>query len=216
MNENSQKITDQENLEDSKIIQELKNISINSDGLPSLIKALENFECKLKSLNNVGNIFTIEVFKIFDELIKKDNIKINLILSRICIDIISNDSLYNNYLMFEKDDSNRIDCLIRLISDCSSIIEKLEGFVFDPELFKLKNKTMDLLKCIYFNCKNKISNDEKLRMLEELIESLPPKFYSNAFIELNKNKYLYDIFKSQTLDKIASFDDKFMQVNNYF
>ena len=216
MNENSQKITDQENLEDSKIIQELKNINIDSDDLPFLIKALENFECKLKSLRNVGNIFTNEVFKIFDRLINKDNIKINLILSRIYIDIISNDSLYNNYLMFEKDDNNKIDCLIILISDCSSIIEKLEGFVFDPELFKLKNKTMDLLKCIYFNCKNKISNDEKLRILEELIDTLPPKFYSNAFIELNKNKYLYDIFKSQTLDKIASFDDKFMQVNNYF
>ena len=216
MNENSQKITDQENLEDFKIIQELKNISIDSDDLSSLIKALENFECKLKSLNNVDNIFINEVFAIFDRLINKDNIKINLILSRIYIDIISNDSLYKNYLMFEKDDNNKIDCLIILISDCSSIIEKLEGFVFDPELFKLKNKTMDLLKCIYFNCKNKISNDEKLRILEDLIDTLPPKFYSNAFIELNKNKYLYDISKSQTLDKIASFDDKFMQVNNYF
>ena len=112
MNENSQKITDQENLEDFKIIQELKNISIDSDDLSSLIKALENFEYKLKSLNNVGNIFINEVFKIFDELIKKDNIKINLILSRIYTDIISNDSLYNDYLMFEKDDSNKIDCNI--------------------------------------------------------------------------------------------------------
>ena len=41
MNENSQKITDQENLEDSKIIQELKNINIDSDDLPSLLKALK-------------------------------------------------------------------------------------------------------------------------------------------------------------------------------
>ena len=208
--------SNQENLEDFQIIQELKYINIDSEDLPSLIKGLGNFECKLKSLRNVDNIFTNEVFKIFDRLINKDNIKINLILSRIYIGIISNHSLYNNYLMFEKDDNNKIDCLIILISDCSSIIEKLEGFVYDPELFKLKNKTMDLLKCIYFNCKNKINNDEKLRILEELIDTLPPKFYSNAFIELNKNKDLYDIFKSQTLDKIASFDDKFMQVNNYF
>ena len=215
-NENNQKLTDQENLDDFKIIKELKNINIDSEKLPSLTKALDNFKCKLKSLNNVGNILTNEVFKIFDKLIKKDRIKINLILSRIYLGIISNNSLYNNYLMFEKDDSNRIDCLIRLISDCSSIIEKLEGFVFDPELFKFKNKTMDLLKCIYFNCKNKINNDEKIRKLEELIDTLPPKFYSNAFIELNKNKDLYDIFKSQTLDKIASFEDKFLQVNNYF
>jgi len=216
INENNQKTTGQQNLEDIEIIQELKKIKIDSEDLSSLNKDLGNFECKLRSLSNVNNIFSNEVFNIFDKLIKKDNIKINLILSRIYLDIISNDSLYNNYLMFEKDDNNKIDYLIKLISDCSSIIEKLEGFVFDPELFKFKNKTMDLLKCFYFNCKSKINNDKKIMKLEELIDTLPPKFYSNAFIELNKNRDLYDIFKSQSLDKIVTFEDKFLQVNNYF
>jgi len=216
INKNNQKTTGQENLEDFEIIQELKKIKIDSEDLSSLNKDLGNFECKLRSLRNVVNIFSNEVFNIFDKLIKKDNIKINLILSRIYLDIISNDSLYNNYLMFEKDDNNKIDYLIKFISDCSSIIEKLEGFVFDPELFKFKNKTMDLLKCFYFNCKSKINNDKKIMKLEELIDTLPPKFYSNAFIELNKNRDLYDIFKSQSLDKIVTFEDKFLQVNNYF
>jgi len=216
INENNQKTTGQQNLEDIEIIQELKKIKIDSEDLSSLNKDLGNFECKLRSLSNVNNIFSNEVFNIFDKLIKKDNIKINLILSRIYLDIISNDSLYNNYLMFEKDDNNKIDYLIKFISDCSSIIEKLEGFVFDPELFKFKNKTMDLLKCFYFNCKSKINNDKKIMKLEELIDTLPPKFYSNAFIELNKNRDLYDIFKSQSLDKIVTFEGKFLQVNNYF
>ena len=216
INENNQKTTGQQNLEDIEIIQELKKIKIDSEDLSSLNKDLGNFECKLRSLRNVVNIFSNEVFNIFDKLIKKDNIKINLILSRIYLDIISNDSLYNNYLMFEKDDNNKIDYLIKFISDCSSIIEKLEGFVFDPELFKFKNKTMDLLKCFYFNCKSKINNDKKIMKLEELIDTLPPKFYSNAFIELNKNRDLYDIFKSQSLDKIVTFEGKFLQVNNYF
>ena len=214
INENSQHQTEQE-----EIIQSLKNIDIDSEDLTSLIKDLQTFEIKLKSLSNVCYIFTNEAFQIFNKLIKKDNVKIHLILSRIYIEIISHDSLYDNYLMFEENDSNKIekvDLLLQLISDCSSLIEKLEGFVFDPKLFNFKNKTLDLLKCIYFNCKSKINDDEKSKKLQELLDTLPPKFYSNAFTELNKNKDLYEVFKSQTEDKIASFEDKFLEINNYF
>ena len=214
INENNQNQTEQE-----EIIQNLKNINIDTEDMTSLIKDLEIFEMKLKSLNNVCYIFKKEVFQIFNKLIQKDNVKIHLILSRIYIEIISHDSLYDNYLMFGEDDSNKIekvDLLLQLISDCTSLIEKLEGFVFDPKLFKFKNKTLDLLKCIYFNCKNKINDNEKSKKLQELLDTLPPKFYSNAFTELNKNKDLYEVFKSQTEDKIASFEDKFLEINNYF
>ena len=220
INENNLNQTEKE--EDSKdleIVQNLQNINVDSEDLTSLIKDLQTFETKLKLLNNVCYIITNEVFQILKKLIEKDNIKIHLILSRIYIDIISNDSLYNNYLMFGEDDSNKIekvDLLLQLISDCTSLIEKLDGFVFDPKLFKFKNKTLDLLKCIYFNCKSKINDDEKSKKLQELLDTLPPKFYSNAFTELNKNKDLYEVFKSQTQDKIASFEDKFLEINNYF
>ena len=92
----------------------------------------------------------------------------------------------------------------------------MEGFVFDPKLFNFKNKTLDFLKFINFNCKNIIDDDEKSKKLQELIDTLPPKFYSNAFTELNKNKDLNEVFKSQTQNKIASFEDKFLEINNYF
>ena len=214
INENNQNQIEQE-----EIIQNLKNINIDSEDLTSLIKDLETFEMKLKSLRNVCYIFTKDVFEIFNKLIQKDNVKIHLVLSRIYIEIISHDSLYDNYLMFGEDDSNKIekvDLLLQLISDCTSLIEKLEGFVFDQKLFKFKNKTLDLLKCIYFNCKSKIKDDEKSKKFQELLDTLPPKFYSNAFTELNKNKDLYEVFKSQTQDKIASFEDKLLEINNYF
>ena len=220
INENNLNKTEKE--EDSKdleIVQNLQNINVDSEDLTSLIKDLQTFEAKLKLLNNVCYTITNEVFQILKKLIEKDNIKIHLILSRIYINIISHDSLYNNYLMFGEDDSNKIekvDLLLQLISDCTSLIEKLDGFVFDPKLFKFKNKTLDLLKCIYFNCKSKINDDEKSKKLQELLDTLPPKFYSNAFTELNKNKDLYEVFKSQTQDKIASFEDKFLEINNYF
>ena len=66
-------------------------------------------------LSNVCYIFKNEVFQIFGKLIQKENIKIHLILSRIYIDIISHYSLYNNYLMFDKEDKNKIEKVDRLI-----------------------------------------------------------------------------------------------------
>mgnify|MGYP006988877442 FL=1 len=110
MNGNKQTQTEQEDeSKDLEIIQKLKNINIDSEDLVPLIEDLETFESRLELLSNVCYIFTNEVFQIFKKLIEKDNIKIHLILSRIYIDIISNDSLYNSYLMFEKDDSNKIE-----------------------------------------------------------------------------------------------------------
>ena len=219
LGENELKLKEEEKAKDLELITELKNINLDSKDLLSLTNDLVKFEENLKSLNNVCNIFTDEVFDIFKKISEKENIKMHLILSRIYINIISNDSLYKDYLLFQEDDPNKldkVDCLLKLIEQCTSLIEKLSGFVFDPELFKFKNKTLDLLKCIYFNCKSKIKDDAKINKLQEYLDTLPPKFYSNAFTELNKNKDIFEVFKSQTQDKITSFEDKFLEINNYF
>ena len=113
INENNLNKTEKE--EDSKdleIVQNLQNINVDSEDLTSLIKDLQTFE---SLLSNVCYIFKNEVFQILKKLIEKDNIKIHLILSRIYINIISHDSLYNNYLMFDKEDKNKIEKVDRLI-----------------------------------------------------------------------------------------------------
>ena len=73
------------------------------------------------------------------------------------MNIISNDSLYLKYLTSLDEDKTNL--IIQFIDECISLIEKLNGFVFDPELFKFKVKTLSLIKCILFNCKKSITNE---------------------------------------------------------
>ena len=106
--------------------------------------------------------------------------------------------------------------MVQLIDECIILIQKLNGFVFDPELFKFKEKVLSLIKCIYFNCKQKITNLVISQKFESLIDSFPAQFYSETYNELSKDKDLYDILNSQDQEKINNFEDKFAQINNYF
>lgn len=157
---------------------------------------------------------TEENCEILRKLNARDNIKINLLLTKIYINIISNESLYLNYLL--EIDEQKINIMVQIIDECIILIQKLVGFVFDHEMFKFKEKTLSLIKCIYFNCKKEITNLTIVQKLENLLDSFPTQFYSETFNELTKDKDLYDILKSEDIDKINNFEDKFAQINNYF
>ena len=190
-----------------------------SKDLFSLIDTLKDFETKIKSLKSINSILTKENFLFFKKLFLKDNIKINLLLIRIYMNIINNKSLYNEYLVSitnKESDNSKIDILLMLIENCVSLTEKLDGFVFSYLLFQFKKKIIDLVKCIYFNCKNKIYIDEKLEALEDYMENLPTKFFSYSFLEMIKSKDLFDICKSQDSNKITNFEERFSEVNNYY
>ena len=199
---------------DEKIINFFKTINPNLEDLVTLVNNLSQFNYELKSIKNISFFLTEENFEILKKLNARENIKINLLLSKIYINIISNESLYLNYLI--EIDEPKINLLIQLIDECIILIQKLSGFVFDPDMFKFKEKTLSLIKCIYFNCKKKITNLTISQKLESLLNSFPTQFYSETFNELNKDKDLFDILKSEDQDKINNFEDKFAQINNYF
>ena len=165
-------------------------------------------------MKDVSFFITEENIGILKKLNEKDNIKINLLLSKLYINLISNESLYSNFLV-EIEEQN-LNLIMQVIDECIILIQKLSGFVFDPEMFKFKEKTLSLIKCIYWNCKKKITNITISQKLEGLIDSFPTQFYSETYNELNKEKDLYDILKSQDQEKINNFEDKFAQINNYF
>ena len=175
---------------------------------------LSLFNHELKSFKNISFFINSENLDILKKINAKDNIKINLILSKIYNNIISNESLYSQYLIEITEE--KINLIMQIIDECIILIQKLQGFVFDPELFKFKEKTLSLIKCIYFNCKSKITNAAIIQKLEELLESFPTQFYSETYNELNKDKDLYDILRSKDVDKINNFEDKFAQINSYY
>ena len=200
--------------EDEKILNFFKNINPDLEDLITLVNNLSQFNYELKSFKNISFFLTEENCEILRKLNARDNIKINLLLTKIYINIISNESLYLNYLL--EIDEQKINIMVQIIDECIILIQKLVGFVFDHEMFKLKEKTLSLIKCIYFNCKKEITNLTIVQKLENLLDSFPTQFYSETFNELTKDKDLYDILKSEDIDKINNFEDKFAQINNYF
>ena len=150
------------------------------EDLLSLITSLIEFEKNLKSMENINSILTKQNLEFFKNLTLKENIRVNLLLSKIYINIISNNSLYNDYLLsIEETDKDKINNIFLLIENCISLIEKLNNFIISSDIFLFKNKLLDLLKCIYYNCKTKIKEEEKLAKLLELMDSYLQHFVQN-------------------------------------
>ena len=160
--ENEEKEQDEEvkktkkTLKDEEIIKLFKSIKFNSEDVLTLAEDLVNFNCELKSLKNIELFLTYENLDILKNLNTSQNIKVHLALSKIYINILSNDSLYSKFfLVFNEDKTNLI---LQMIGECIILIEKLDGFVFDPEIFKFKTKTISIIKCFYYNFKNKLKS----------------------------------------------------------
>ena len=201
----------------SNIITENEKQENNKDNLVSLINSLIDFEEYLKSIKNINDILTKENIYFFKKLMQKENVKINLLLSKIYMNIISNNSLYDDYLItLKEEDEDKIEILFELVENCISIIQSLQNFIISSDLHAFKNKIIDLLKYIFYNCKTKIKNEEKLNKISELINDLPIKFFSNSFLELNNSKELNEIYKTKEINKITDFEEKFSEINNYY
>ena len=116
-------------------------MSQKSKELLSFIKYLYDFESDLKSLKDIKSILTIENINFLKKVSLKENMKINLLLSNIYMSIITNKSLYDEYLLLiNEKDTNKINVLFLLIENCINLIEKLNGFIFSYNLYKFKKK----------------------------------------------------------------------------
>ena len=202
-----------------EILLDLQKIRIGYDNIITIINNLNLFEYKLRSLEDVNIVLTTDVLLILQKLAELNNIQINLVLYRIYLNIIIKQSLYNKYLTISKnyiEILDKLSLLIYLLDECVLLIERLNGFVYDPNLFIFKKKTIQLTKFLYSIVNDKIQDEDKLEKLSELINTLPTKFFSKSYIELIKNKSYFDVFKSLNTEKIATFEDKFLDTNNYF
>ena len=200
--------------EDQKILNLFKLINPDSDDLVSLVRNLRNFNQELSSLKDISIFLTEDNLYILQNLNYRDNVRINLLLVDIYIKIISNQSLYSIYLADYTEE--KLHSILQILDECITLITKLPGFILHPEIFKLKEKTLSLVKCIYFNWKGKITNLPVTQKLEEYIDTLPEQFYSETYNKMNEEKDSYDILNSTNIEKIKNFEDNFSQINNYY
>ena len=200
--------------QDEKVINAFRVINPDSENLVALVRNIANFNQELTSMKDVTNFLTEDNVYILQNLNYRDNIKINLLLVKIYINIINNQSLYSIYLVEYTDE--KLHLILQIIDECITLITKLPGFILDPIIFKFKEKTMSFIKCIYFNWKGKITNLAVTQKLEEYIDMLPEQFYSESYNKINTEKDSLNILNSIDLEKIKNFEDKFQQINCYF
>ena len=198
--------------------QKEKKIYVDLDNLSSIIKNLSDFEANLKKSKSIISVLSAENLLFFNNLIFKENVKINLLLSKIFLFVLSEDYLFKTYIpSINENNLVKFDILLELIFNCSLIIENLKNFIFSSELYELKKKSFALLNYLYNNFQNKLKDHkERLNKMNELIDSLPKKYYSEAFNEMCESKEYFEIYKSQNIYSINKFEDKFSEVNNCF
>ena len=213
---NDNKLNKGQKIEASEIISEIKLLELKSEDLNYSITSFDKISQDIKSLKDISIIFADEVFDIFEKLSSINNIIINLKLVKLFMNILTNDSLYKIYLLFEKTEEKKINLIIRLIDQSIAIINKLNSLIFEPDIYAFKCKIIEFIKCFYLNCKQKILDDKKLNKLYNLIEELPNKFYSEKYNEIMRNKDMLDILIEKSIDKITEFEESFIDINNYF
>ena len=190
-------------------------LNINNSNLISLINNLSYFNSQLKLLKDIVLFLNFENVNKLKNLRLKENIKINLILLKIYNNIVNNDSLYSKFLIYIEEDEDKANLLLTLIEECIFLIENLNGFSFSLELFKLKINVLSLIKCIFFNCGKKLSK-RNFKKIQNFLDNIPFKFFSKAFNKLNKNKEIFEIWKSEEKEKIKYFQKYFSKINNYY
>jgi len=191
----------------------LKSIDINSKDVNYFLSKLNDFYEKLDSYMNISYLLNYKNLDILKRLNEKENIKISLILSKIYMSIINNESLYSDFLLIYNEE--KMNFIIEIIEECISLIKELNGFVYDYNLFKFKKKVLYLIKFVYINHKSK-ANIEIAKKLEDLLDSTPSIFFSEAYNALNNQKDDFKIIKSLDIEKINNFEENFEKMNNYF
>ena len=195
-----------------------KKIVIDTEKIPSIIEALHYFLSELKTLENISSFLSQDNLYFFYSIALKDNVKVNLLLSRIYYLMLSKDFLFKLFVpSIKKNEYYKIDVILELIQNIAFVLDKLNEFMFSAMLFDLKKKSLGLLNCLYNNCKaNLKKDDEKIEEVVDLMERITKKFYSKTFNELCESQEIFEILKSRSPVMVEKFEEKLSQINNYF
>ena len=204
------------------ILSDLKKISPEKDKIIVIINNLNTFIYKLKFIKSLNLILTSDNLLILQKIAQRKNLLLYILLSKIYNYIISNEWLFNYYLVFNEDNPkvlDKINFLLGLVDECLSIIECLQGFILYSGLFEFKNNILILINNIYIRSRRIIQDEEELDKLVKLLKNLPSKFYSKAYLEMNNRKDLQELFSiinMKNIKNISYFEEIFLNINNYY
>jgi len=195
-----------------------KKIFVDTENPNSTINILIKFIKEFNSLKDIVKIFSNKNLNFFASLIENNDTKINLLLNKIYIILLSKDYLFKTFIpQIKENDVSKINIILALVTNISLLIKNLNKFNFSSELFELKKKSLGLLNCLYNNCKYKLKeNEEKINEIIRLMNDLPKLYYSKVFNEFSQAPELFEILISRDIHVLNAFESKICQINNYF
>ena len=195
-------------------LDELEKSYENKDNIDDCISHLEAFYSNLKIID-LGKIITKRNIKIFKNINEKENVEIDLLLTKIYYKILSSEDFYNNYFDEVRKNEKKIYLVLSLIEESISVINDFSDDFLSFEFFKLKENLLKLIKFIYINFKDKITNEEEDH-LNQLINELPMNFYSENYLELIKYKNIIYKNNNELLKSIEDIDNLFFELKSYY
>ena len=195
-----------------------RKIYVDTEDPHSTINTLNKFISEFNNLKDIVKIFSNKNLNFFASLIENNDVKINLLLCKIYIIIISKDYLYKTFIpQIKENDESKINIILALVTNISLLIQNLNKFNFSYELFELKKKSLGLLNFLYNNCKYKLKgNEEKLNEIIILMNNLRKQYYSKVFNEFSQTPEIFEILLSRNINVLNAFESKFCQINSYF
>ena len=195
-------------------LDELEKSYESKDNIDESISHLETYYKELKIIG-LENIVTRQNIKIFQNIKKKENIQIDLLLTKIYSKIFSSEDFYDNFFDDVNKNQKKISLVLNLIEEAISVIDDFSDDFISFEFFKLKENLLKLIKFIYINFKEEFTDEEE-EHLNQLINELPMNFYSENYLELIKYKNVIYKNNNELLKNIEDIYNLFFGLNSYY
>ena len=198
-----------------KKVSELEESYNSRDDPEECFLHLQNFYNDLKEIN-LNELLTQKNLDYFLNINQNENIKIDVLLSKIYNKILSTEDIYKNFFTNnKKENKKKLELIMKLMVEPIIIIENFNHCFVSLENFQLKENLLKLTKFIYINLKDSLAEDEK-EYINKLLNELPSKFFSNNYLEIIKYKNIIYKNNAELLKNIEKIDDLFFELESYY
>jgi hypothetical protein len=186
----------------------------NRNDIKQCLFHLEKFLSEINT-NDLESIINGRNIEKLEKLTEIENIEIDLILGKIYYKILSSENFYTDYFSDHDDNEIKIGMVLTLIEDAIGIIENFEDDIISKENFELKGNIMNLIKFMKINLKDDMDDVSK-KKLDNYMNELPNKFYSENYIEIMKYKNKICNNNYELLKNIDNIYDLFSGLESYY
>ena len=191
------------------------SLSVKSNqNIEKCLSYLESYLIKL-NVSDMDNIITEKNLTSFQKLNEKENIEVDLLLTKIYNKIFGSENLYTSFFSDPDENEQKIDITLALLDEAIQNIENFDDAVVSLDNFELKGNILKLIKFMKINLKDNLEKED-MKQLDSYINELPGKFYSKNYLEILK--YKSKIYKNnyELLKNIENIDETFSNLESYY